>query len=351
MKCHRTSGVVLVAVAIALAVSVAQAADVFNMPSGQTSLQFVTVGDPGNANDTAGSYRGAVAYTYQIGKYDVTVAQYCEFLNAVAATDNYGLYNTGMAIPPSSGWYAVGCGIARSGNSGSYSYEVTGNPDFPVDYVSWGSAARFCNWLQLGQPTGSEGPETTEAGAYTMDGATTNAALMAVTRNAGATYWIPTRDEWYKAAYYKGGGTNAGYWTYPTRSDFTPSNVLSETGTNNANFALGNGTGFTDPENYLTEVGAFDASPGPYGTYDVGGNIAQWNEWNLSDSYRGYRGGGFGNTEGTMKASSSYAQEPTFTGFIGMRIASVPEPGSLTLLLAGSLSLIAAAWRRGLLGG
>ena len=67
-------------------------ADVFNLPSGQTSLQFVTVGDPGNAPDTTGF--GAVPYTYQMGTYDITVAQYTQFLNAVAQTDTCGLYIT-----------------------------------------------------------------------------------------------------------------------------------------------------------------------------------------------------------------------------------------------------------------
>ena len=65
--------------------SVSAQTNVFNMPGGQASLQFVTVGNPGNAADTAtGSLYGSVAYTYQMGKYDVTVGQYCQFLNAVA---------------------------------------------------------------------------------------------------------------------------------------------------------------------------------------------------------------------------------------------------------------------------
>ena len=61
---------------------------------------------------------------------------------------------------------------------------------------------------------------------------------MAVTRNAGAKYFLPSENEWYKAAFYKGGGTNAGYGLYPTKSDANnpPSNVLSATGTNNANY-------------------------------------------------------------------------------------------------------------------
>ena len=65
-------------------------ANVYNMPTGQTSLNFVTVGNAGNAADPSPGY-GAVPYTYQIGEYDVTTAQYCQFLNAVATTsDPYG---------------------------------------------------------------------------------------------------------------------------------------------------------------------------------------------------------------------------------------------------------------------
>ena len=81
----------LLAAALAAA-AVSARADVFHMPSGQTSLQLVPVGDPGNAADPATGH-GAVPYTYQMGKSDVTVSQYCQFLNAVAKTsDPYGLY-------------------------------------------------------------------------------------------------------------------------------------------------------------------------------------------------------------------------------------------------------------------
>ncbi len=150
---HKLNWMVLTAALMSCAV-VARA-DVFNMTGGQTSLQFVTVGNPGNAADPAtGSLYGSVPYTYQMGKYDVTVGQYVQFLNAVAKTDTYNLYGSygDMATD-----YPT-IGITRSGSSGSYSYAVTGSysqaANCPVFDMSWFDAARFCNWLQNGQPTG-----------------------------------------------------------------------------------------------------------------------------------------------------------------------------------------------------
>ena len=72
-------------------------ADVFNMGGGQTSISLVPVGNPGNADDHGhGRPHGSVGYNYSIDKYDVTLGQYTEFLNAVAKTDTYGLYNSYM---------------------------------------------------------------------------------------------------------------------------------------------------------------------------------------------------------------------------------------------------------------
>jgi formylglycine-generating enzyme required for sulfatase activity len=79
---------------------------------------------------------------------------------------------------------------------------VIGSPNHPVTHVSWGNAARFTNWLHNGQPTSAEGPGTTETGAYALNGATSNDDLLAVSRSAGAKWFIPSEDEWYKAAYY-----------------------------------------------------------------------------------------------------------------------------------------------------
>ena len=68
------------------------------------AIETVVVGNPGNPGDPIefqGTF-GAVAYTYAIGKYEVTAGQYAAFLNAVAAIDPYALYTNarGEAVPP-----------------------------------------------------------------------------------------------------------------------------------------------------------------------------------------------------------------------------------------------------------
>jgi formylglycine-generating enzyme required for sulfatase activity len=299
-------------------------ADVLNMPSGLTSLEFVTVGNTGNGPDDTGY--GSVGYAYRMGKYEVTAGQYTEFLNAVAATDTYRLYSTFM-------WSdSYGCKIERTNSPGSYSYSVASDwANRPVNYVSWGDAARFANWLTNGQPTGAQDCSTTEDGSYYLNDATSNAALLAVTRKASPWHWylIPTEDEWYKAAYYSGAGSV--YYDYPTGTDSTPSNDLVDPDPgNNANFDDG---GYTiGSPYYRTPVGEFELSESPYGTFDQGGNVWEWNEA-IVGSRRGLRGGSF--SSGYLELRASYYPNsfpPSYEDSdFGFRVSEVvPEP--LTML-------------------
>ncbi len=181
---------------------------------------------------------------------------------------------------------------------------------------------------------------TTENGAYTLNGDTTSGTE---SRNAGATYFLPSENEWYKAAYYKSGGTNAGYWTYPTQSNTAPGNSLA-LALSTSNEANCNNPNYTDPTNYLTPAGTFAASPGPYGTYDMGGDLFQWNEA-IFGSSRGIRGGNW-YSESTLLASSDRGGAPPTLeiNVVGFRDASaVPEPGSLALAL--SCAVVFGIWR------
>ena len=310
------------------------------------TIETVTVGDAGNAADTTGY--GAVASEFAIGKYEVTISQYNTFLNSVAAvtSDSYivDLWNAGMTTTASI------AGISRSGSGtlgDPYSYSVIGSGNRPMAYVSWFDAARFANWVN----NGATGGASTETGAYTLNGAT-NGVGFAV--NPGATWFLPSLDQWYKAAYYKGGGTNAGYWLYPTQSDATPGNVVGGA-TNQANyrddagvFSVTQSTAVDFSQNYLTDVGAFSNSAGPYGTFDQAGNVWEWNDAVYDGSYRGFRG------NSALDAARSSLMESSFNfGYgppesedqgIGFRLATVPEPSTYALMFMGAGALW--LWRR-----
>ncbi|MDO8588279.1 MAG: SUMF1/EgtB/PvdO family nonheme iron enzyme [Armatimonadota bacterium] len=302
--------VVMAVLALLCLGGIAQA-DVFNMPPGLTNLETVGVGNAGNAADATGY--GSVSYNYNIGKYEVTATQYTEFLNAKAATDPYGLYNTSMW---SDSYY--GCKIQRSGSSGGYTYSVASDyANRPVNYVSYWDSLRFANWLGNGQGNGD-----TENGAYTLT--PTGIANNTITRNAGWKWAVTSEDEWYKAAYYKGGSANAGYWLYPTKSNTSPANqVLPTDPGNSANYYVG-GYSIGSPY-YRTNVGEFENSASAYGTFDQGGNVWEWNEA-MTGAYRCLRGGSFYTDGGYyLQASSRYNDYPTDedTGVIGFRVSEV----------------------------
>lgn len=257
----------------------------------------------------------------------MTAGQYTAFLNAVAATDTYGLYSESMS-------YAHGCGIQRSGSSGSFTYsEASGWANRPVNYVNWGDAARFTNWLHNGQPTGAQGSGTTETGAYALNGTMDDTGLMARNRKTAAKYWIPSENEWYKAAYHKNDGVTGNYFDYPTSSNTINPSMANYDG------SVGN----------TTNVGAY-AYPSPYGTFDQGGNLFEWNETAVLAARRVLRGGFWGNFDGSaaLLASTRHDQYPTNGDYdVGFRVATVPEPGSLTLMLCGAMAGMLWWWRRG----
>ena len=60
------------------------------------TFDYVVVGNPNPATPDPTTGYGAVGYSYAISKYEVTLSQYATFLNSVAKTDAYGLYNANI---------------------------------------------------------------------------------------------------------------------------------------------------------------------------------------------------------------------------------------------------------------
>lgn len=310
------------------------------------SMSTVLVADAGNPADTdefgAPSF-GAVDYNYRIGKYEVTNSQYAEFLNAAAASDPYGLFNPTMASNARGG-------ITRSGASGSYIYAVKSNMgNKPVNYVSLFDAMRFSNWMHNGQGAGS-----TENGAYPLNGVAVPVALSPLDRQTGAKWFLPTQDEWHKAAYYQpnlAGGDVDGYWHYATRSNVLPTQGfvnsptldIANPGFNVANYDLGVG--------FQTSVGsAGPLSSSFYGTYDQSGNVEEWTDAsgdpNNYNSYAVYRRGGSYNESlaGPGYNISAYGALYSFSNlelsYVGFRVATVPELGSMALSSTAIATLV-----------
>jgi sulfatase modifying factor 1 len=274
--------------------------------SATVTMDWVTVGNANNAADTLTGY-GSVGYAYQIGKYEVTNAQYGAFLNAKGQSNTNNIYNASMS----------GYGITQSGDSGSYSYTVTSAlANRPVVYVSWYDAARFANWMMNGQ-----GSSDMESGAYTLNNSTSGIFLA----NASAQVYLPSEDEWYKAAYYN--GANSTYSLYPN-------------GQNSITIADAN---YDDSFGYRTNVGTYSADPSSYGTFDQGGNVWEWNGAVIFGMFHGRRGGAW-NTYGgydLLSSDRSFNGPANEDNNVGFRLASVPEPTSIVLtMLAGGMMLI-----------
>ena len=282
MKTKTTKLGITLAGVLALIVTSAHA-DTFGSGGNAFTIDFVTIGDPGNANDsgTTGSYftpYGGVGYTFQMGKYEISE----DMINK--ANTAGGLFITKDTR-----------GVNKAATS-----------------VSWNEAARFVNWLNVSQSYAPAYKFTLNPGdgGYTSNTqANANLVLWTVSdagydasnpyRNSNAHYFLPSENEWYKAAFYSGSGTT--YFDYATGSDVIPTPVASGTG---AGTAVYSGGGATAPAD-ITQAGGLS----PYGTMGQDGNVWEWNESaftapnDSSSENRAVRGGLWGNSESSLRAS------------------------------------------------
>jgi formylglycine-generating enzyme required for sulfatase activity len=309
---------------------------VYGLDAHAVTIDWVPVGNLGNTADTPANCLGSPAdcgsvdHAYYISQHETTNAQYAEFLNAVDADGGnaLALYNGSMGSDAGNG----GIDFVSGNPSGSKYVVKPGFVNKPVTYVSFYDALRFANWLNNGKGIGD-----TETGAYTVTagGITANS----ITRNPSAITFLTSENEWYKAAYYSPGGV---YYEYPAGDDAPTTCAIPGATPNTANC-------LPDGPDAVTNVGAYTGSASPYGTFDQGGNVWEWNEATY-DPGRGLRGGDFGSLAGSLAASIPYYNfvVPSFEArYLGFRVASlVPEPGPGLLGMTAVLGLAACRRRR-----
>ncbi len=158
-------------------------------------------------------------------------------------------------------------------------------------------------------------------------------------RNPGAIVFLPSGHEWYKAAYYN--PVTVTYYNYPTASNTGPTGEPPPGGTNSANYDLRVGD--------FTSVGSYVFSPSPYGTFDQGGNAAEWNEMVIQTGVRGAWGGNLSWPLVSLHASGTGGGPPeTEQPLFGFRVAAIPEPGSIALAICGLLAAFLLRHRTGI---
>ncbi len=290
---------------------------VFGSGVNQFNMEFVSIGDPNNANDTTGTPNpaGSVGYAYNMGKFEVSEDMITKF-NA-SQTLQITTANRGLNKPATS--------------------------------VSWNEAARFVNWLNTS--TGGFA-----AYKFTTTGVNDNIALWTPTdtldynpgnlyRSRRADYVLPSTNEWYKAAYFD---PNTGqYFNFPNGRDTAPQAVVSGTDDNTAVY-----TDVPVKPPVPPPAGPADimlaGGLSPYGVMGMGGNAFEWEETaqflSNSDptSRRGARGGywlsGSSDLSSSNRTDIAPGLEVSAVDYVGFRVVSlavVPEPSSWVLALIG----------------
>lgn len=186
--------------------------------------EWAVIGQPGNRatlpNEVvrAGVFGnfpeyGSVGYVYRMRVTEVTAGEWFEFVQAYMPSyiQLSGNLQTEHRLTGSSIQTILGAAQINPNRL----------PDRACN-MSWEYAAQYCNWLHNGKINELWAFET---GLYEVSTFVTDEDRLSshqLDRNPDALFWIPTFDEWVKAAYYdpdRYGEGRDGYWSYPNGSN------------------------------------------------------------------------------------------------------------------------------------
>ncbi len=218
----------------------------------------------------------------------------------------------------------------------------------PAANISWYEAAAFVNWLNTSTGKTAAYDLAWDGSAWSMNlwssGQAWTAGGTNLYRHKDAFYFLPSENEWYKAAYYNPAGSD--YFLDPTASDSAPTAVARGPGAGTAVYGQ---SPFAASPAGVAVAGALSS----YGTMGQGGNVYEWNESafdgtnNLSDENRAIRGGNWASAVGDLRSSDRGEFALSNDNFsVGFRVASVPEPSTYALLALAAAGFGARVLRR-----
>lgn len=309
-------------VALSGALITSARADVFGSGANTFSINFVPIS--GATNPAVGIPAGpeftftGVMNDYRMGTLEVTNSQWNKFKAAI-----------GVAV--------TGSPLSAYDDAPAFSASTA-----PTTNASWLEAAQFVNWLNTSTGhhaaynfTGTQGTSGYTFAPWAPAEAEGGTNLY---RHKDAMYYLPTQNEWVKAAFWNGTSVQ----TYATK----PGDTLHQ-----GNGSNGHGWNYYDNGYATFPEGPWAPGSGSQelnGTYDMMGNVWEWLESPYNDpnygvgSLRADHGGSYYNLSNTLELGGNGYRVPDTEFFnMGFRIASdVPEPCTMTLLALGGMLFV-----------
>jgi formylglycine-generating enzyme required for sulfatase activity len=218
-----------------------------------------------------------------MGRTEVTTAQWVEFFNAaLARPDRLPFADLRWWTTPVDWGATPDRSYEGPGTRFTLRSTIANAGLVPAGSISWRMAAVYCNWLHNDKRTDAAAFAT---GAYDISTFTPEDGGFVFTdqrtRSPGARYWIPSMDEYMKAAFYDpdgGPGGTSRWWSQPNGTDtplvYAPPPSFGGDGTGQANA----GFRYLDNRHEYIPLMSYPGVESPWGLMDLAGGTSEWLE-------------------------------------------------------------------------